>query len=819
MLSGDNLTPQPKLWFLSALYSPSHFVSSLFWSLLRICCKSSASSSSSVLPLLLRQFPDFHRVCVEASLDLVEVAPIVKTEILHCLLLSCHALGPLPDEGKRSLTQLFKRYDLIENVVSSLDPSSVKSGGVEHTNAMNVLKLRLLKWFVVEESVGGERERASALGSFLVRVFSDTSGQPLQIDDEEREEDDIVNWPNNSLCVNTLGALLDVLLSLVSQAIQSDANDKSFFDCFFSLDFSFFNRCLALFSTSFLSSADTLWRPSIQLMSLLLADSSFPNVYLVAIAMLKHKEEVLNLLVVSSSLPPPSLTSATLASLYRFFAFLLTRISRDSDCLEVLDGLFDIPHRVDSDETHGSLLASTIYQRFLYHIGDGRANSSKNDNDDVDVFSSQRLPPSTIEMAAVSLLKQLVAVSSTAKTTALFDLGLVERLVGHSLNLETALSLDSLNGAHNPDGSIPSFDGVLQRLAIHLSLLTNLLSESEEAKSVAASVDGNIGLLFHRLWSWVPIDESLAEAFFQCVGAFAADNPIGIANCLCSNQRTMNESTNHSASRLSSSSAAGKISPVSLSVNSTSSIPNVQSSLLHSLGQYVSKLRHYPHQCLMLGRCFILLGKCASISPEVRGVLTKTQFLEKGFCQLNPKHAVTSSLFPIHSAWLDFVCNLTMDTDGQLMIFKADGAIDLLLEYLSTPNAAVATTTPSPSLSSLRQKSALALHNLSYSPKNVTLFARQTFLPTLIRRATVLAETQSTPQQPADQKTSLICCAALWSLATRLKKNASLIKGSNCRAKLQEAIYKLSRRDDVEEEEDKKNHLTYCKKIVSVLDS
>merc|ERR1712098_201916 len=110
------------------------------------------------------------------------------------------------------------------------------------------------------------------------------------------------------------------------------------------------------------------------------------------------------------------------------------------------------------------------------------------------------------------------------------------------------------------------------------------------------------------------------------------------------------------------------------------------------------------------------------------------------------------------------------------------------------------------------------------------LFARETFLPSLIRRATQLPnratqpahDISSTTINVTERKTTLICCAALWALATRLKKNASLMKGSDCGAKLREVVYKVSRdgakaqAPEGELQQLSAKHLVYCQKILAV---
>ena len=218
----------------------------------------------------------------------------------------------------------------------------------------------------------------------------------------------------------------------------------------------------------------------------------------------------------------------------------------------------------------------------------------------------------------------------------------------------------------------------------------------------------------------------------------------------------------------------------------------------------------------------MLLGQLAALSSEVRGILVKTHFLDHGFGRLNPKLGSSAAAFPLHSAWLDFVCSLTIDLVGQAMVMKAPGAVDLLLEYLRLP-LAPASTNSSPTLASaiasLRQKSALALHHLCFSPKNAVLLARPGFLPALIRGATPSASAAS-KSGDADRKTALVCCAALWALAASCKKNAAAMKGSDCPQRLSQALYQLSRQS--ESDADRPLHdlrSIYCQKILSVLDS
>ena len=786
---------------------------------------------------------------------MVQSSFLIQKEILDCLLLAAHLLSSSPsheaEEG--ALKHLLIRYDLADHVLTSISTARSTDSQEERRRLERATaQLRLLRWFV-ERRMMDER-RVPAVIERLAKVFGEAEWPTTgRMDGDEGEDESGERRQEPTSCfVDFLSALTSLLLALVWPDCDSRAGPRHslpppFLPAFFGLSSAFFPRAFRLFSLRFLGWAADLWPPLMRLISTLLfqvpaaahpgssveeapaLDSHSLSAYPVAIAMLENKRQLMTLFIHASTQSALTASSSTLlTSLYRFCSLLFTRLGRDPDCFEVLDGLLDIPHEVDSEETHGSLLAAAVYRCFdrvtnrpetqlgdHHEVRDGKTTLHASRGMD-----GARPPPfSPLESATGSLLQTLVVVSASAKTAALYDLGLVDRVITDSLALEARLTLDSLHGAHDTHGAIPASDPTHRRLLMRLALLTNLLSGSAEARTEALdAADGGIGLLFHRLASWMEVEATIADALLRCLGAFSADHPAGVARVLCSGPRTSTEAPfKRPASRFSSSSSSSsRVASPPLGFPASGS-----SSLIHALTSFAlrSTLNGGVGEGLRR-KCFVLLGQLAALSSEVRGILVKTHFLDQGFGRLNPKLGSSAAAFPLHSAWLDFVCSLTTNVEGQAMVMKAPGAVDLLLEYLRLP-LAPSSTNSSPTLASatasLRQKSALALHHLCFSPKNAVLLARPGFLPALIRGATPSVASKS---GDADRKTALVCCAALWALASSGKKNAAAMKGSDCPQRLSQALYQLSRQSESDADRPLRDlHSMYCHKIISVLDS
>lgn len=193
---------------------------------------------------------------------------------------------------------------------------------------------------------------------------------------------------------------------------------------------------------------------------------------------------------------------------------------------------------------------------------------------------------------------------------------------------------------------------------------------------------------------------------------------------------------------------------------------------------------------------FIFLSNLA-LSHDCKGVIQKSNFLQN-FLSLTLPKGGNKHLSNLTMLWLKLLLNISFGEDGQQMILRLDGCLDLLTE-----------------MSKYKHKSSpyiplLIFHNICFSPANKPkILANEKVI-------TVLATCLESKNQNAQR----IAAAALWALTYNYQKAKTTLKNPSIKRKVDEA-YSLAKKAFSNPEESPLNayHLKCLENLVQLLSS
>ncbi|XP_071502722.1 rotatin-like [Diadema antillarum] len=339
-------------------------------------------------------------------------------------------------------------------------------------------------------------------------------------------------------------------------------------------------------------------------------------------------------------------------------------------------------------------------------------------------------PGLTREKPAVfSALKILLAVSSTAKQFAL-DAGLVETTMDSIKQIHTKLTLESL---HMTKRSWKKEDPVYGQLMSSFDMLNSMMLHSNNVK-IAAHQAG-LGLVLHKLWAWLGLDQELMSTTLSLLTTYTAHCPTVCAAI------------------------------------ASSSPGQTGNSILHYLMKLTERERSKAEKqggpSPLLRSLYATLGNVVWFG-ECRNVLWKSGFLSS-FTKVAPPRSskqtkATSSLNQYAALWLQLFANLTFAMEGQQMVMRIPGSLDLLSDFAQCPAA------------SLHRPALLVLHNLCYLAVNRTRLLSNDKLVRLFL----------TSLTDGDLKSQFIVTSALYALIYDSQKAKALLKPSRLYLTLKE---------------------------------
>ncbi|XP_069587085.1 rotatin [Ranitomeya imitator] len=249
-----------------------------------------------------------------------------------------------------------------------------------------------------------------------------------------------------------------------------------------------------------------------------------------------------------------------------------------------------------------------------------------------------------VRQICVNCLILLLAVSRSAQAYSL-QAHLIDTCTERMKHVHAQLTLESLRPAKSSQKK--KEENLCKQLKVNMNLLRNCMYRNEECK--AASLESPFAPVLSSLWPWLLMDDSLMQGALQLLCVYTANFPAASSSLCWTNTGVM------------------------------STQPSQKSSAGNSILHNVLKLGADP-SCSSLTQqaVFGLLSNVAD-TQDCRCIIQKSNFLQN-FLSLSLSKSNNKSLNAAANLWLKFLWNLSLGSDGQVMIMKLKGSVDLLLE-------------------------------------------------------------------------------------------------------------------------------------------
>ncbi|XP_050395156.2 rotatin [Patella vulgata] len=337
----------------------------------------------------------------------------------------------------------------------------------------------------------------------------------------------------------------------------------------------------------------------------------------------------------------------------------------------------------------------------------------------------------------INVLKSLLVICQSAKQTALED-GLAETLIENIKQSHSKLIFESVQPSKNTIRK--KEDPIIQELVMTYDLLRNFMCQNSDVKT--ACYHSGLSSVCHKLWAWCQVEPTLMSAMLNLLTTYTAQ---------CST----------------ATSSLAYTSPTGISSAIPGKSPLSSNSLVHSIIKLANRELE-KDMSTIIKTIFSLLCNIV-MSAEGRNIMWKCNMLSE-FTQLNPQKSKKQK--PKHKQyldvlWLDLLVNLSFTTDGQQIIFKVNGAIDLLLDFVEHGNQKCS------------ELSLLILRNLCCHTSNKPkLLANEKLIPYILKVI-----------ENGGGKNQRVGTSALWALIYNNQKAKVLMKNANILPKLQESLY------------------------------
>ncbi|KAM4704998.1 rotatin [Rhinophrynus dorsalis] len=283
----------------------------------------------------------------------------------------------------------------------------------------------------------------------------------------------------------------------------------------------------------------------------------------------------------------------------------------------------------------------------------------------------QKSSEDPLRQVCTSALILLLAVSRSAQKYSL-QAHLVDSCTEQMKHIHAQLNLDSLRPGKPTQRK--KEETHLKQLKVTMHLLRNCLYQNEEAK--AAALESQFTPVLHSLWPWLLMDDALMLDALQLLCVYTANFPAACSS-LCWTH------TGVPTTQPSQKAPAGN-------------------SLMHCLLKIASEPASRNSSIQQMA--FALLTNL-TVTQDCKCLIQKSNFLQN-FLTLSLPKGGSKSLGVLANLWLKLLLNLSLGIDGQQMIMKLKGSLDLILEmtqYKLKTNSPVAL---------------LILHNVCFNPAN-----------------------------------------------------------------------------------------------------
>ncbi|XP_069323976.1 rotatin [Eulemur rufifrons] len=369
----------------------------------------------------------------------------------------------------------------------------------------------------------------------------------------------------------------------------------------------------------------------------------------------------------------------------------------------------------------------------------------------------------TLKRVAANALLSLLAVSRRAQKHAL-KANLIDNCMEQMKHINAQLNLDSLRPGKA--ALKKKEDGIIKELSIAMQLLRNCLYQNEECKE--AALEAHLVPVLHSLWPWLLMDDSLMQTALQLLCVYTANFPNGCSSlCWSSYGQYPVQATHRGAP---------------------------SSSLMLCILKLASQM---PLENTTVQQMVFMFLSNLALSHDCKGVIQKSNFLQN-FLSLTLPKGGNKHLSNLTILWLKLLLNISFGEDGQQMILRLDGCLDLLTE-----------------MSKYKHKSSpyiplLIFHNICFNPANKPkILANEKVI-------TVLAGCLESENQNAQR----IGAAALWALIYNYQKAKTTLKNSPIKRRVDEA-YSLAKQTFQNSEENLLNayYLKCLENLVHLLNS
>ncbi|XP_008066610.2 rotatin [Carlito syrichta] len=364
---------------------------------------------------------------------------------------------------------------------------------------------------------------------------------------------------------------------------------------------------------------------------------------------------------------------------------------------------------------------------------------------------------------AANALMSLLAVSRRAQKHAL-KAGLIDNCVEQMKHINAQLNLDTLRPGKA--ALRKKEDGVIKELSIAMQLLRNCLYQNEDCKK--ATLRAHLVPVLHSLWPWLLMDDSLMQIALQLLCVYTANFPNGCSS-LCW-------------------SSCGQYPAQAVHRGAPSS------SLMLCILKLASQM---PLENTTVQQMVFMFLSNLALSHDCKGVIQKSNFLQN-FLSLTLPKGGNKHLSNLTILWLKLLLNISFQEDGQQMILRLDGCLDLLTEmsrYKHRSNPVLPL---------------LIFHNICFSPANKPkILANEKVI-------TVLAACLES-ENPNAQR---IGAAALWALIYNYQKAKTTLRNPSIKRRVDEA-YSLAKKTFTNSEENPLNayYLKCLENLVQLLNS
>ncbi|MFT7809161.1 rotatin [Arapaima gigas] len=354
-------------------------------------------------------------------------------------------------------------------------------------------------------------------------------------------------------------------------------------------------------------------------------------------------------------------------------------------------------------------------------------------------------------------LMSLLASSPSAQSHAA-KAGLVDTCVEQMKHIHAQLHQQSLKPGKA--GQKKKDEKCLKELKMVLQVLRNCLYRHDECK--VAATDSRLAHVVHELWPWLLLDDSLMTDTLEMLCIYTA-NCSTACTSLCWSTASPN-----------------------LVLRGPTSGP-----LLHAVMRFASQVA--PDNGSLQQLAFALLANLA-MSRDCKRVLQKTNFFQS-FLSLSVPKSGSKKPSPEVSCWFRLLLNMSFGADGQKMILKMDGGLELLVEMSQCK------------WSSDRLNALLILHNVCFSSANKPkILASGTAISTLV---SCLENTQLVVRA--------IGASALWALLHNNQKAKVTLKSPSVKVKVDEAYTSATRGVEGNKDEALRSYLLKCLENITLL--